>query len=144
MGELNDRLLAAQARRQAIAELNAGRREKADLEAQVEAEERAVRDDEALADAECKIGRLGVDIATVETDLGRIILKRPATPSFRAFQDKPDTKTEDVIKLVASCIVYPDKSAALTILDARPGALQPCAAAVGMLAGARQAENAKK
>jgi hypothetical protein len=107
-------------------------------------EERAIRDEEALQAAIAKHGPVGKKLATVETDLGLVILQRPSPLKFRRFQDKGEFETDDVLGLVRPCVVYPSPSELDALLDELPATLARLANAVVKLAGQRAGELGKK
>lgn len=98
-------------------------------------ETRALADAEALEAAEIKHG--AENIATVQTDEGLIIVKRPAQATYRKFQDVGKTDCESLDKLVQPCLVHPEKVEYRRILDVLPHAGTLAANRVLELSGAK-------
>lgn len=138
------RLRALRAQRAELKKAREALAEEADLAAQIEAEERAIRDETALAEAVEKFGAVGTHIAVVETALGMVIIRRASALKFRRFQDKGSFSTDDVGGLVRPCVVWPSAGELDTILDELPATLTRLASAVVTLAGQRTEEVAKK
>jgi hypothetical protein len=135
-------LRAKRSELQAAREARAAQR---DADDELEAEERAIRDEQALADAEEKYGRVGRDLAAVDTDFGVVILKRAHQATFRRFMESgEDTKTEDLMRLVRPSIVYPSPGDFDGYIDQQPMILARCAKAVSQLAGLRTKETSAK
>jgi hypothetical protein len=107
-------------------------------------EERALRDEQALDAAIAKHGALDKRVATVETDLGLIIVTRPTALKYRRFQDKGSFETDDVIAFVRPCVVHPPLAEFDELLDELPATLIRLANAVVKLAGQRKGELEKK
>lgn len=128
------------AQRAALAEAKAKRDAARDAAEAPELEARLLREELALDKAEIEIGPLGRALAVVQTDLGAIILKRPAAVIFKRFQDSASMRSEELEKLVRPCLVYPVASDFVTIIDALPATLIRCANAVSVLAGVRTEE----
>jgi parvulin-like peptidyl-prolyl isomerase len=140
--ELQSRLEAARIARETARQQREELESKDALRKRVEAEERAALDEEALFVAEREHGR--EKIATVETDLGMIILKRANPIHFKRFQDSESVKTIDIERLVRPCVVYPDATRFDAICDELPATLTRCADRVATLAGVRAKELAGK
>lgn len=138
--ELTERLARAQATATTLVRDREARAELAQLEASVEAAERAILDEQAIARAEDEHGALGRFIAVVQTDLGAVIVKRPHAATFRKFQDAASLKTRDLDALVRPCLVHPDRGGLDQILAEQPATLVRLANAVSELAGARVEE----
>ena len=136
--DLQARLEKARAAR----ELARQKREKLEtqdeLQRKVEAEELAATDEEALFNAEAEHGRKRV--ATIETEMGTIIVKRPNPLHFKRFQDKESVKTKDLEQLVRPCLVHPSANRFDAILEEYPATLTRCADRVATLAGVRARE----
>lgn len=112
---------------------------------EVEGEERAIRDEQALADAEQRIGRVGKIITTVETDLGLVILRRAHQASMKRFMDRAgEATTDDLLKLVIPCLVYPSKPEFEAMIDAQLLTLHRASRKLGELAGLRAKETVAK
>lgn len=142
--DLESRLAAARARKaEAVARADAARAASM-LALDVERAEREAEDAEALTKAECEHGPVGVKLATVETSMGLVILKRPNTVMFRRFQDKGSFTCDAVEALVRPCVVHPDAKQLDRILGEQPGVLSMLADRVVFLAGARAQELAGK
>lgn len=142
--QLADELRQLRAKRAELAQRRAEQEAAAELENEVAAEQRALRDEQAIADAIEQHGPLDKAIATVETTLGTIIVKRASSLKFRRFQDKEAFTTEDVMQLIRPCVVHPPLAELDDWLEEQPGALARIGSAVARLAGVRQNELAKK
>jgi len=136
--ELRARLEAAKKRKEEARAKREALESKGEYERRVLAEEQAAKDEEALLDAESQIG--ASKIATVDTPLGTIIIKRPNPLHFKRFQDKESVKTKDLEQLVRPCVVYPNGSRFDQILEELPATLTRCADRVATLAGVRVRE----
>lgn len=142
--EGQQKLRELQARRAAMkAAREAGEAERADARAIARAEQ-ALLDEQALQDAIEKHGDVGEEIATVQTPLGLIIVKRASSMRFRRFQDLEKPKTEEVLQLVSPCVVHPTPAQFSVILDKYPAALMTLAGQIIALAGQGSEELAKK
>lgn len=137
LSELRAKRAAMQAAREAGEAARSEARELA-------AAEQALIDEQALCDAVDKHGDVGVSLATVQTTMGLIILKRASGMRFRRFQDKGAAQTEDVLQLVSPCIVHPTAAQFSVILEELPATLIRCAGEVIALAGQKSEETAKK
>lgn len=140
---LEERMRAAKAARSALAKSRAEKTAQLELEAAVEAEERALKDEQALACAEDEIGPVGKKICTVPTDLGIVILKKPHPAVYNRFQDKGELTTRALTEFVQPSLVYP-KDRFDQILDELPATLALCGNAIAELAGARRVETQGK
>lgn len=143
-GDGQAQLKALKAQRAALVAERERLNEAAELAKEIAAEERAIRDEAALQDAIAKYGALGVHVASVQTDLGIVILRRPSALKFRRFQDKGSFSWDDVSGLVRPCVVWPAVGELDTILDDLPATLTRLASAVVTLAGQRSEELGKK
>ena len=140
--QLEAELAAAKAANASHIAARAERAELAALKESIERENNALRDAPFVEKAEIE---LGIDkIATIVTRLGAVVLKRPHSASYRRFQDQASSKSEDVIKLVRPCVVYPASAELDRILDEQPGVLARLADAVATLADAAQEERRGK
>jgi hypothetical protein len=143
--ERDERLAELRAKRAELQRQREAREARYAADDEVEAEERGLRDEQAIADAEERIGRVGKMIATIDTDLGVVILKRAHQATMRRFMERAeDLKTEDLIKLVRPSLVYPSGPEFDVMLDAQPMVLHRCSKALGVLAGLRVRETAEK
>lgn len=112
-------------------------REKAAADAaELAAELRGLQDDQAWDAAVAEHGERKVARLLTPED-GAIILKRPNTVLFKAYQDKQGNKSEDVEKLVRTCVIYPEKIVFGAMLKEQPGLLMVCMGIVLRLAGFR-------
>lgn len=100
--------------------------------------ERKAANAKAIAAAEEEYG-VG-EIAVIEARAGCVIVRPPKRSHYARFRDKGAHKSEDLEKLVRSCLVYPDAGALDAILDRQQGVLDVCANAVIKLAGFRDSE----
>lgn len=146
MKELEARSKAA---REQLDAIEADREKRAQLAAErrrVEAEERAIKEAPEIERLEAEHGAIGERIAVVETDLGAIVIKRPAPVVFRRFQDAGDakSKSDTFTSLVKPCVLYPDMKRFNEILDALPATLSRLADEAVALAGFGQKEAAGK
>jgi hypothetical protein len=132
------------ARRTALQAQRTTKEDASALQAEIAKERRAIRDEEALSKAIDEHGPVGKQLATVETDLGMVILRRPSALKFRRFQDKGSFSTEDVTALVRPCVLWPSAGELDVILDDLPATLTRLASAVVALAGHRGEDSAKK
>ena len=140
--QLEAELAAARAANAANVAARTERAELSALKEAIEREKNALRDAPAIEKAELEHG--ADKIATVVTRLGAVVLKRPHSASYRRFQDQASSKSEDVIKLVRPCVVYPTAAELDRILDEQPGVLARLADAVATLADAAQEERRGK
>lgn len=108
------------------------------------AEEQALLDEQALGAAVDEHGDVGVGLATVQTSMGLIILKRASSIRFRRFQDKDKPSTEDVLQLVSPCVVHPTPAQFSVMLNELPAVLMVLASQVIGLAGQTTEDFAKK
>lgn len=101
---------------------------------------------EAIDSAETQHGPVGTHLLVLdtETEHGSVILKRPNKARYRAFQEKRNTKTEDLESLVRSCIVYPNPDRIDRMFEDLPGALARFGKAMAVLAGFRDDELTSK
>lgn len=120
-----------------------GEAERAEARA-VAAEEQALLDEQALGEAIDKHGDVGVSLATVQTPMGLIIIKRATAIRFQRFQDKGNATTEDVRQLVSPCVVHPSPAQFSVILEELPATLIRLASQVIALAGQESEATAKK
>jgi hypothetical protein len=111
-----------------------------ELDAKVEEARRRLADKKAIFAAEQEHGEQGRDIGCLDTPGGVVIVKRPHMATFRKFQDKPDTKSKDVLDLVTPCVVYPPKADFGALLEKYPAVLVRAGDVVCGLAGARSKE----
>jgi hypothetical protein len=141
------RFAEAEKLRAQAAELRAKRQQREAEQApalELEAAQRELREEQALQDAIDAHGQLGVALATVQTSMGLVIVKRASAIRFRRFQDKGDAQTEDVLALVRPCVVYPSAAELDVILNDLPATLTLLASAVITLAGQGGANLIKK
>lgn len=142
--ELELKLAQLRAQRTELRASRENRNAVAELQAQVEQEELALRNEQALAEAEEQHGPLGDKIAAVYTRMGVVIVKRPVSMVFKRFQEAGKTKHEDFDRLVRPCLVYPTKAEFDRIVEEQPATLIRCADAVAVLAGVQTDDNAGK
>jgi len=140
--QLQSRLEAAKKKREQARQQREALESKGELERRVQAEEQAAIDEEAIYAAESEHGRKRV--GTVETPLGKIVLKKPNPLHFKRFQDKESVKTKDLERLVRPCVVHPDMTRFDAILEEYPAKLAACANVIAELAGVRVRELAGK
>lgn len=114
------------------------------LDAEIAAATIQAANEEAITAAVAEHGDIGVNLGTVETRLGVVILKRPKPGIWKKFADKGDTKSATIDSLVRPCVVYPSLAEFDAILDAVPAALIACGDMVALLAGVRDKEAAEK
>jgi hypothetical protein len=137
-GSLEERLAAARERKRLADEQRERAADAASLLAEVEAAEREASDAEAIAKATAEHG--AGKIATIATELGVVIVKRPHPAHYKRFRDKGETKSADLEQLVRPCLVHPDASRFDQILNEQPATLDRCADQVVTLAGFRGKE----
>lgn len=139
MSNAEDRIAAAEARKREAEELRRQAEESFNTpERRAEQIERQAEDEEALAKA---ISDHGADrVGHVETDMGRVILKRPDPTVFRWFQDRDEVKMDDIEYLVQRSRVYPDPDRFDRICRELPATLARCARVCSRLAGVREEE----
>lgn len=137
LAELRAKRAALQAAREA------GEAERAEARA-IAAEEQALLDEVALGEAIDKHGDVGVGLATVQTPMGLIIIKKATAMRFQRFQDKGNATTEDVRQLVSPCLVHPSPAQFSVILEELPATLIRLASQVIALAGQESEATAKK
>ncbi len=126
----------AERKRALEAQLAELREETPEVKAAREAREMA--DLEALVAASEKHGARRV--RAVETAEGDIIIKRPNHMHYRRFVDAEDAKSDELERLVRSCIVYPSADQVDRIFEELPATLNVVASAIVQMAGHR-AEN---
>lgn len=139
--DLQARLEAAKAARAKLRDEQAAADAAVALEKQVALEERALRDDEARAKARREFGPDGYAVITGVGDrtCDIVILKRAHAAAFKAFQDKPESKLDDIEALVEPCVVYPDRARFNALhMGPQPGLLLRACEAVFYLAGVRK------
>src|SRR5690554_2976155 len=108
--ELQERLEAKQAERLALKAQRAEAEEVARLETELAREEMMLRLDEELAKANEAHGANRVRaVVSDDPSVGFVIVKAPALPTFRKYQDANDSSSEAVMALVTPCLVYPDR-----------------------------------
>lgn len=146
MKELKAREAAATAALEPHEATRAQRAELAAYRRTVEAKERAIKEAPEIERLEAEHGAIGEQIAVVETDLGAIVIKRPAPVVFKRFQDADPSKskTDTFTALVRPCVVYPDTHRLGEILTALPATLSRLADEAVALAGFGQREAAGK
>lgn len=137
-----ERLEAARKAREELAAASKPSEEE-QLEAQAAAEELALKNEQAIADAQKTHG--AKKIATIATDGDVIIVKRADPVLFQRFQDEVAknegiASTEQQLKIVFSCVVYPDKPRFGAMAEEQPILVQRCLLAIADLAGAKRAE----
>lgn len=139
---LEDQIAELDAKRLAIV---AARQKRADSEyqtTQLAAAQQALADEEALDAAEREHGARR--IGTIETAMGKVILKRPHMNTFRKFQDKGNTDSNTLEFLVRPCLVHPTMADFERYCAEEPATLIRAANAVSALAGVRAEELAGK
>lgn len=140
--QLEAELAAAKAANAGHVAARAERAEIAAIRESIAREKNALRDAPEIEKAELEHG---IDkIAIITTLLGAIVVKRPHMASYRRFQDEAKSKSEDVIKLVRPCVVYPAAAELDRILSEQPGVLARLADAVATLADAAAEERRGK
>lgn len=147
--EMKELEARAKAAREKLDVIEADREKRAQLAAYrraVEAEERAIAEAPEIERLEAEHGAIGEKIAVVETDMGAIVIKRPAPVVFKRFQDAGDSKPKSDVfaSLVKPCVVYPDMKRFNEILEALPATLSRLADEAVALAGFGQREAAGK
>jgi len=140
--EVEQRIRDARARRETLEKARSDREEAEALQRRLADEERALKDAEALEAAEAKFDKR--KLATVETEMGVIIVKRPHAAIFKRFQDQGSTNTKQLEELVRPSIVHPTISEFEAIVEELPATLLRVANAVSRLAGIRAEEVAGK
>lgn len=148
-GSEDPRVLELRELRAKRAELRRQREEQAEaeagsLEAQLEAEQRALREEEALQKAIDAHGAVGKEIEPVATDLGMVIIRRCTALRWKKFQDKDDFSHDAFLALVSPCVLYPSSAELDQMLDKQPAILARLSNTVARLAGVRMADIAKK
>lgn len=139
MSDVKAELARVKAEREKIAQIRESKDEESELVDQLEAEKRGLIEDQAIMKAEEEFGPVGKKIAVVDTDLGRVIVKRPGHILFKRFQDSGEATTVEFEKLVRPCVVFP-KERLDQILEEQPAVLSRLASAVCVLAGAKLKE----
>lgn len=133
---LQARLDAARARRAAAEERLESARKAAQLQREIDQEDRAAKEAEALEALEAEHGPLGEMIWKLETTMGMVVVKRPTAMRFRSFQDGKISNTTAEI-FVRDFVVYPSKAEFNAIVNALPAIVMRCADACSQLAGHR-------
>lgn len=138
-----------------LAEIAAKREARATEQAKARELELALRelsDAEAVEKAECEYGASyaygeppnGRKIATVDTDMGVVIVKRPNHVIFKRFQDSGASSTAEIERLVKPSLVHPSSAVFDRWLEDQPAILLRVAGACAELAGVRMREIAGK
>lgn len=130
-------LAAVEERRQARLRASRAQRE-------LEEVRRARTEAEKLEELEATHGELDKMIKRVDTGQRMVVVKRPNHLHYKRFVDKGKTTSEELLKLVRPCVLYPDKAEFDRILEEEPAALVRCADAVCFLAGMRKEESEGK
>lgn len=143
--DLKDRLAAAeqkkraaQLQRQALADVDAEER------AVIRAEQDAA-DEEHLLEIEQKHG-VG-NVASIRTDLGMVIVRRPSAASYRHYMDLPEEKRvrmQEVEMFAVQNLLYPSAEKFAKMLEDRPAILAEVAGAAYLLCSARAESDGKK
>lgn len=142
--DIAEQLKVLRAKRAELAAAREAKEAQQALELELVAEQRALRDEQALTDAIDKYGAVDRAIATVETDMGLVIVRRASAIKFRRFQDKEEYSTDDVLSLVRPCLVHPSAPDLDAMLEEQPALITRLGSAVARLAGVRTKELAKK
>lgn len=110
-----------------------------DLEARIRDNEIAVRLAEELAKAESEYGPDRVRAVRVGRNNGPgfVIVKAPALPTFRKYQDGGKASTASVMSLITPCRLFPSASEFDEMMDREPAILTEVGDAVCELAGVR-------
>ena len=104
--------------------------------------EREILDSEALVKA---IKDFGIDrIASVETDQGMVIVRRPDSTLYKAFTEKENTSIADVEMFVRKAIVYPVPDRLDVMFREQAAMIGELALIVARLGGKRDAAVLKK
>jgi len=135
--DLEQRLAAAKAQRDAIAKSKAAREAEAAIAKQVAEEELALLNEQAIEKFTTEIGEVGDKIGTVFTRRGVIIVKKPNHVLFQRWQDVGKTTTTAAMTLVRPCVVYPDLVSFDAWMQDQPGVLAFLADECCILAGIR-------
>jgi hypothetical protein len=130
-------LAAVKAERQRLTAAREQRNAEREAAEALPRQELALADDKAQDEAEAKHGALGAGIRVVETDLGRIILKRPHAAMYKRFADKSSIETDDIEPLVRHCLVHPSVGQFDAIMEVLPATMLRCADQIALLAGVR-------
>lgn len=130
--EIELKLEAVRARRNALADAAAARLEPGPEEL-LATEERRLAEDEAFELAQSEHGARCV--ALVRTDDCALVLRRPHVAAFRKFQDAGGMTSQVAEELVKSCLLYPTKPEFDKACRALPGLLTKAANACVELAG---------
>lgn len=132
-------LRAAKKIREEAEELRAQAREIALLEQEEAAAEQ-------LEHAEAEHGEGRVSLVMSDPDVGFVIVKAPALPTFRKFTDAGEKAQNSASfeSLVRPCVVYPSLKEFDEINKLKPAVLVDCANAVCKLAGVKVAATSGK
>ncbi len=115
-----------------------------ELEDEIAREERDAKMDEQLEKFSAKYGRHSVKAVPCKNPAnGFVIVKAPALPTYRKFQDSGDS-TDSQESLVSPCRVFPELEAFDRIMTLEPAMLLDCANAVCELGGVKIGKAAKK
>lgn len=135
--ELEERLRVAEEAVRGAEAKEEERAQLAELERRVRAAEIRARDLPKWLEL---VDEYGEDkVAKIESDIGWVVVKRPHENTYRKFVDSK-LKTEDMIRFVQPCVVYPDKARFHEMRGDLPALLQGCADACAHLAGVRRQE----
>lgn len=103
-------------------------------------EERAAKEYDILLKLSQEHGVEGKGIFRVATELGMVVVKRPAFVHYKEFMNTEKHTDAECGKLVRRCVVYPDKDRLNAILEEQPAVLITLTKACAYLAGARKEE----
>ena len=134
MSELDDKIAAANARRDAA---------RAKLAAKTTSEDetklREAEDEAALEEARAEHGEIGDGIATVSCAAGLLIVRRPKPIErqrfLKKFATKNDAQAQEAAKAhVVECLVHPTPARYFTIAETYPGIPDALVVAIDRLA----------
>lgn len=129
---------------EAQSEREASREERA-LLVEIEQTEQRAKDLAEISRAEAEHG--ADNVASIDTDLGAVIVKRPNSAAYRYYIDLPEkirTTMIEIEKFVTPHVIYPTPVRWSEMIEQRPGIITDAATAAFQLCGAKAAAQEKK
>jgi hypothetical protein len=140
-----DRLEQIKAERAKLVAEREKREAEQEVQDKLEREQRGLADERAIAKAEEEHGPLGKKIAAIYTEMGVVIVKRPAQMQFQRFiEAKSGDETAAAVKFVRPNVVHPDKATFDQYYEEQPAMIWRCSNQMLVLAGAKLQEVAGK
>lgn len=140
IAELQAKLDAARAAKEAAETKRQDRWRAKDLEREIEREMREAEEAAVLEELEAEHGRDGEKIWRLKTGIGMVVVKCPTPAKYRAFVDKGKTSQNAQETFVREFLLYPDKTKFNAMVTAMPALIARCTDALIHLAGWRERE----